>query len=84
MQEQLEERTETKQSQVLTRSWLCLHRVWIGRGPGLDRARLGPTSLRMLQVGCNAARKGRQGGKAAAGQLGCLALKQCQLGSLTA
>ena len=36
--------------------------VWIGLGLGLDRPRIGPTFLSMLQRGCIVTRKGRQGG----------------------
>ena len=89
----IEERKETKQSQVLTRNWLWsgseLVVVWIGLDPGLDRPRSGPTCLCMLQLACSITRKGPQGVQAASVQLGCLAgwlynLQQCQLGSLTA
>ena len=90
---------ETKQSQVLTRSWmwsgseLVVFVVWIGSGSVWIRVWIGPevdpTCLCMLQLGCSMTRKGRQGVQAASVQLGCLAgwpynLQQCQLGSLTA
>ena len=57
--QQLEERKETKQSQVLTRRYTELVVVWIGLDPGLDRPRprIGPTFLCMLHLGCSLTRK---------------------------
>ena len=67
--QQLEPRKETKQSQVLRRRYTELVVVWIGSGSvwirvwiGLGpRPRIGPTFLRKLQLGCSVTRKGRQG-----------------------
>ena len=98
--QEFEARKETKQSQVLTRSWmwsgseLVVVVVWIGSGSVWIRVWIGPevdshVCVYMLQLGCSMTRKGRQGVQAASVQLGCLAgwpynLQQCQLGSLTA
>ena len=86
MNQQFEERKESKQSQVLTRRHTGLVVVWIGLDPGLDRPRprIGPTFLCMLHLGCSVTRKGRQGEQAASGQLGCLTAWMCNSCSLTA
>ena len=55
-------------------SWVANQRLPGGLDPvwiGLDRPRIGPTFLCMLQLGCSVTKQGGQGGQAASGQLGC-------------